>query len=385
MSELDVKAPGELLKIAREKLGLSINDISLATKINPRILKALENGTKDDLPPKSFTRGFIRSYSSYLKINAEPIIEAYNLAEHVHVPEPGDLEKVKTEVAAPNKQVISNRSKTLTISGVVVLILIVIGVKQIFDKYSREADVEENPIIKTEPISAPEPNKIADAQTTTTSENPAVLPTETSSSTQPAETVATAAETKTETPKIETQIKTETQAPAAAPAAEALVAVKPKVEAPVTAPVATLPVVTPPVIKPVAIPPTKPVATVPTTTPAPTSAAAPAIPAAVAAKPVVATEPAKTTPVIAEKKSEAANAGVVQEVMVEALDKVDLVIKTNEGTKKIQLQPEGIHTIKFNGKMSLEISDGGTVNLIHNGRDKGIPGDLGKAKTVQFP
>ena len=76
----------------------------------------------------------------------------------------------------------------------------------------------------------------------------------------------------------------------------------------------------------------------------------------------------------------------VQEIIVEALDKVDIRIQIADGkTENISLEPERIHTIKAKGKIALDISDGGMVNIIHNGRDQGVPGDLGKPKKITFP
>ena len=68
-------------KEAREKQGLSINDVATATKINPGVLKALEEGRLDDLPPRTFTRGFVRSYAQYLKIDPSPVIKAFDLED----------------------------------------------------------------------------------------------------------------------------------------------------------------------------------------------------------------------------------------------------------------------------------------------------------------
>ena len=41
--------------------------------------------------------------------------------------------------------------------------------------------------------------------------------------------------------------------------------------------------------------------------------------------------------------------------------------------------------IKAKEKIELEVSDGGLVNIIHNGKDLGNPGDLGKSKKVKYP
>ncbi len=73
------------------------------------------------------------------------------------------------------------------------------------------------------------------------------------------------------------------------------------------------------------------------------------------------------------------------EIIVEALDVVEIEFRVGNGDmKRITLKPDQIHTIKALGPVILNLSDGGAVNLIHNGRDKGVPGDLGKPKRIKI-
>ena len=58
-----MKKTGQLLKGKRESVNLSISEVALATKINPKILTAIENGDEAGLPAKTFLKGFIRSTS----------------------------------------------------------------------------------------------------------------------------------------------------------------------------------------------------------------------------------------------------------------------------------------------------------------------------------
>ena len=51
----------------------------------------------------------------------------------------------------------------------------------------------------------------------------------------------------------------------------------------------------------------------------------------------------------------------------------------------IELKPEQIHTIKGRNTVELKISDGGAVNIIHNGKVNGVPGTLGSAINLKFP
>lgn len=75
-----------------------------------------------------------------------------------------------------------------------------------------------------------------------------------------------------------------------------------------------------------------------------------------------------------------------QEVIIEALDKVSVEFTIDGGGKEtISLQAEKLHTFKAKKHITLTISDGGSINLIYNGKDKGVPGNLGQAYTVSFP
>ena len=56
-------APGELLREARERAGLTQDDIAGKLKLAPRQIAAIESGDWDSLPERTFTRGFMRSYA----------------------------------------------------------------------------------------------------------------------------------------------------------------------------------------------------------------------------------------------------------------------------------------------------------------------------------
>ena len=64
---------GEELRRERQIRGISLEEISSATKISVRLLSALERGDVKQLPAPAFTRGFIRAYSTHLGIDADEI------------------------------------------------------------------------------------------------------------------------------------------------------------------------------------------------------------------------------------------------------------------------------------------------------------------------
>ena len=58
-----VNAPGAMLRAARERAGLSQDDIAGKLKLAPRQIAAIEIGDWNSLPERTFTRGFMRSYA----------------------------------------------------------------------------------------------------------------------------------------------------------------------------------------------------------------------------------------------------------------------------------------------------------------------------------
>lgn len=71
---------GAQLKQEREKQGLTLEQISLSTKIGTRMLRALEEEHFDQLPGGIFNKGFIRAYARCLHMNEEQAIAEYMAA-----------------------------------------------------------------------------------------------------------------------------------------------------------------------------------------------------------------------------------------------------------------------------------------------------------------
>ena len=67
---------GEALKEARYKSNQSLSQISGLLRIRQDYLKAIENGTPDDIPGTTYAIGFIKSYSNYLGIDPENYINS---------------------------------------------------------------------------------------------------------------------------------------------------------------------------------------------------------------------------------------------------------------------------------------------------------------------
>lgn len=69
---------GERLEEARKRKGISIREAAEATKIRGDYLHKFESNQYDIKLPEIYVRGFLRTYSNFLKLPAEKIINDYN-------------------------------------------------------------------------------------------------------------------------------------------------------------------------------------------------------------------------------------------------------------------------------------------------------------------
>ncbi len=70
---------GGALRLARENQGLSIQEIASRLRLSPKQIEAIEADNFAILPEATIVRGFIRNYAKQLKINTEPLLDAYNV------------------------------------------------------------------------------------------------------------------------------------------------------------------------------------------------------------------------------------------------------------------------------------------------------------------
>jgi len=69
---------GAALRSAREKSGLSVEEVSARTKINIAILKALEEERFEDTPKaRVYVRGFVRCMAEEIGVDPEAVARGY--------------------------------------------------------------------------------------------------------------------------------------------------------------------------------------------------------------------------------------------------------------------------------------------------------------------
>ena len=122
---------GENLRREREMRGVTVEEISAATKISVRFLHALEEEEFSKLPGGVFNRSFIRAYARYLGLDEEPVIAEYQLVASPK--EDVNLNRLTFSRAAPPRQ--SARASWLALAVAAALL----GAGYVLFRYSRRA------------------------------------------------------------------------------------------------------------------------------------------------------------------------------------------------------------------------------------------------------
>jgi len=72
-----VRITGELLKAERINQNLTIKDVAQSLKLTAKVITAIENGQMDELPAKTFVRGFVRGYAEFLKLDSKVVLRQF--------------------------------------------------------------------------------------------------------------------------------------------------------------------------------------------------------------------------------------------------------------------------------------------------------------------
>ncbi len=124
---------GENLRREREMRGVSLEEISEATKISIRFLEAIENEEFAKLPGGIFTRSFIRTYARYLGLDDERILAEYQLTAQPRAE--FDLPRLAATRPSPPSRPGAKRTPLI---AVLVAIVMLAGGYALF-RYSRRA------------------------------------------------------------------------------------------------------------------------------------------------------------------------------------------------------------------------------------------------------
>src|SRR5579859_1323913 len=106
---------GDRLRREREMRGVTLDEISISTRISRRHLEALEREEFDNLPGGIFNKGFVRAYAKFLGIDEEQAVADYLAANS---PEPQTEEAFPLNV--PDKPA---RRSTQPVTSVILALL----------------------------------------------------------------------------------------------------------------------------------------------------------------------------------------------------------------------------------------------------------------------
>ncbi len=387
-----MKETGNILKSARLQQNITLEEIAQATKIKVQTLIALEEGDLSKLPKKAFIRGFVRTYAGYLKLNTTDLLDSFH-KEMGSTQKHSLLQSNDSLSGDPAVQFANSKRNPFTrglfVGAIVAIVIVIYMTSRVIQKYQDEKIISGE-VIQVDPIGAEDNTTPISIEPDSISTTDAIEPTPTPTPTDVVTAVAPEIDSSVTPAPISTVAPTPkptvapTPKPTVAPTPKPTVAPTPK---PTVAPTPK-PTVAPtpkptvaPTPKPTVAPTPKPtIAPTPkptiTPTPKPTVAPTPKPTIAPTPKPTIAPTPT-AAPVIT---------GRPQEIIVEALDKVEIQFSTDgEKLIKVKLAPEQIYTIKAQNTIQLKSSDGGAINLIYNGRDQGVPGTLGEKVERKFP
>lgn len=119
--EIPETSLGMMLREERERLGLSVMDVSSQIKFAPKQIEALEAGDYRHLPEAAFLRGFVRSYAKILHLDAQTLLAALPQNK----PDRGDL--LPDSVGEPFPNVHSLLRQNLIWLGAALLVIMMVA------------------------------------------------------------------------------------------------------------------------------------------------------------------------------------------------------------------------------------------------------------------
>ena len=343
---------GAALRVEREKRGLDMEDAANKLKISARLLRALEEGDETSLPPLAYTKGFIRSYASYVGLSAEEVSEALGALEASSEP------VAPQNVYEPEMVLTPRRNLKPILAGLfmvcVVAVVLVAWQQGVFDFLSRQTRrlAQPAPLQSAESVDpgnlASRPSApVAPVQGQATAQAPASAPVPAAAS-QPQGVAAPAQGQATAQATVQSSAQTSAQASAQSASQPAAPGLPPVRGTAASAPVANAPAAAP-------------------------ASTAPTAPAASAAAPAAASQGSEV-PVGAHKLIITAT----EECWIHSsADKTD--------TRQFSLHKGDTFALTFSKSLELKLGNAGGVRLRYDGEELPPAGQSGQVRNLVFP
>ncbi|MEP7155746.1 MAG: RodZ domain-containing protein [Betaproteobacteria bacterium] len=118
---------GSILRAAREKLGLSANDVATKLRMGLKQVNALENSDYAQLPTGTFLRGFVRNYAKAVSLKPDEVLAVLETTHVAAAPVKASSVVVPNQqnikVPIPGGDLASPKGRAFVI-GIVVLLLL---------------------------------------------------------------------------------------------------------------------------------------------------------------------------------------------------------------------------------------------------------------------
>lgn len=319
---------GTALRVEREKRGLDMEDAANRLKISARLLRALEEGDEQSLPPLAYTKGFIRSYASYVGLSTEEVSDALAALE-------GASEPVAPQnVYEPEMVLTPRRNLRPILAGVfmvgVIAVVLVAWQQGFFDFLGRQ----------TRRLAQPAPMQSAE------SVDPGNLTSRPAASSAPAPAASSSAAASAKAPAGQAPASQTTASPAAG-------------QAPASAPAPAATAGQP------AAPATPPV-----------RGAAATAPAATAAAPVA--------PAAGQQSGDAQPAA--HKLIITATEECWIHSSADKtDTRQFSLHKGDTFALTFSKSLELKLGNAGGVRLRYDGEDLPPAGQTGQVRNLVFP
>lgn len=96
---------GQLLREARERKRVSLEEVEQVTRIRQKFLTALEEEDFAALPAETYVKGFLRTYAKYLELDPQEVMALYEgrgVKDKATLPKPGFFQPLNISMVAPH-------------------------------------------------------------------------------------------------------------------------------------------------------------------------------------------------------------------------------------------------------------------------------------------
>lgn len=120
--KVTTKSVGDILKLARKRKNLSLEEVEEETKVRVRYLEALEESRYDILPATVYASGFLAKYADFLELKKDDLMANFRLerGQDLYASKLMPERKIK-------EPLLTVTPKTIIIVSVVVALLLIVG------------------------------------------------------------------------------------------------------------------------------------------------------------------------------------------------------------------------------------------------------------------